>query len=238
MKTGESRLLKHDLSNYDASSYEKVSLTVDIGICSIIDDELKILLINRKYLPFKDYWAIPGGFLKNDLKETLEETAIRKLKEETGLKDIYIEQLKSYGDPYRDPRMRIISVAYFALVPYSFLEKQKIKWSNDVQDAQWFSVRNLPNKIAFDHEIIVKDILLRLIGKISYSPIAFSLLPDKFTWMELQRVYEIILGKKLLASNFRRKLNTMYEFKTVKICKSNKPGRPSTCISFIKEKEY
>ena len=119
--------LKDDLSNYNPKDYDSPSVTVDIAILSIIENDLKVLLIKRKYPPFRGYRAIPGGFVDIYRNETLKETALRELMEETNLKDIYIEQLKTYGDPNRDPRKRVITVAYFALVPYNLLKKLNIK---------------------------------------------------------------------------------------------------------------
>lgn len=234
-RTAEGRHLKDDASNYDSTAYTKPSVTVDICICSIIKNDLKILLIKRKYSPFKDCWAIPGGFVDITKEETLEETAIRELKEKTGLKNIYIEQLKTYGDPDRDPRMRIITVAYFALLPYNILEKQDIYGQDDAKEARWFSLRRIPKNTGFDHRQILKDLLERLKGKISYTNIAFSLVPEEFTWNELQKVYEIILNKKLL--NFRRKMQATYVFKEVCVNKMKRVGRPSVTLKYIGNKE-
>ena len=231
-------VLKNDLSNYNSGAYKKPSVTVDIVICSIINNDLMVLLIKRKNPPFKDYWAIPGGFVDIDRKETLEQTAQRELQEETNLKNIYLEQLKSYGDPDRDPRMRIITVAYFALIPWNEFSDQTIQAGDDAKDTCWFSIRNLPKDLAFDHVMILNDALNRLIGKISYSPIAFNFLPKKFTWTELQNVYEIVLGEKLITSNFRRKICSLYQITELKARKQmKKQGRPATYLIFEKVKE-
>jgi 8-oxo-dGTP diphosphatase len=235
-KTGEGRLLKDDLSNYDPSGYEDPSVTVDICICTIFENDLKILLVERKHPPFRGSRAIPGGFLEVAKKETLDQTAARELREETRLKDIYIEQLKTYGDPERDPRKRVITVAYFALLPFSALKKQKIKGSDDVRNAEWYSLRKPPS-LAFDHKVILKDLLERIVGKIGYTPIAFSLVPKQFTWNELQAVYEAILGLKLVTPNFRRKINSMYVLKKVSMKEEKRPGRPSAYLTFVRKKE-
>ena len=237
-KTAEGEYLKDNVSNYDSDAYKKPSVTIDIAVCSIINNDLKVLLIKRKFPPYRNCRAIPGGFVDIEKKESLENSAIRELKEETGLKDIYFEQLKTYGDPDRDPRMRIITVVYFALVPYDKLKNQKIKAQDDADSAQWFSLRKLPENLAFDHKKILNDLLIRLIGKISYTPIAFSLISKKFTWSELQNVYGIILGRSLLAPNFRRKIKAMYvlkEFKTFKKIKN--VGRPPVYLNYVKMKE-
>lgn len=228
--TAEGEHLAEDGSNYDKNAYEKPAVTVDIAICSIMDNNLKVLLIKRKHPPYRDHWAIPGGFVDIETRQTLDKTAHRELQEETGLRNVYLEQLKSYGDPDRDPRMRIITVAHFALVPMDRLNE--ITAGDDAKEAGWFSLRDLPD-LAFDHEQILSDLLERLVGKISYTPIGFELVPEKFTWTQLQTVYEIILGKKLNDSNFRRKIKSMYIIHTLKgVAKDKRPGRPSGYLSY------
>jgi len=231
--------LKDDLSNYNADQYKKPSVTVDICICTIVDKSLKILLIKRKFPPFRDCWAIPGGFLDLNLGETLEEAAARELREETSLENIYVEQLKTYGDPERDPRTRVVTVTYFALVPWTDALKTSVEARDDAKEYRWFDLRyGVPPGIAFDHAKILGDLLNRLVGKLSYSPIAFSLLPKKFTWTELQSVYEVILGRKLVAPNFRRKIKGMYNIKeSANFQRALKPGRPSTYLVLGKKKE-
>lgn len=237
MKTAEGNKLRDDVSNYDKNKYEKPAVTVDIAICSILKDDLKILLIQRKHPPFRNSWAIPGGFVNIEKQENLEDTAKRELSEETGLTDIYLEQLKTYGEPNRDPRMRVITVAYFALIPGNYLNDHSVLAADDAENADWFSLRNLP-KLAFDHRQILDDLLQRLVGKISYTPIAFSLVPEKFTWNELQLVYEIILGKKLISANFRRKISSLYRIKTLKSKKRDGKGRPSNYLKLTGTKEF
>lgn len=233
-KTAESVHLKDDLSNYDKNAYEKPSVTVDVAICTIFNSKLQVLLIKRLSPPFRNYYAIPGGFVSIEKKESLEDAAKRKLSDETGIGDVYLEQLKTYGDPSRDPRMRIITVAYYALVPY-------IKIQNCVpeaaKNASWFPLTECPQKIAFDHKTILSDLLNRLRGKIAYSPIGFSFVDEKFTWTELQDVYEIILGKKLLTPNFRRKLLSMYNITELDEKKKTR-GRPSSLLIYAGEKEF
>lgn len=207
------------LNDYNPAEYEKPSVTVDNLIFSIKDNHLQILLIKRGGYPYKDCWAIPGGFV--EINESLEEAAERELYEETNLKDIYLEQLYTFGNVDRDPRMRVISVAYMALVPR---DKLKVNAGDDAAEAEIFDVlvsgdRNLiyfqnkdknifvsSNDLAFDHSEIIRIAIERLRGKISYTNIAFSLLKDKdcFTIFELKKIHEIILGKKLDLPNFRR----------------------------------
>jgi 8-oxo-dGTP diphosphatase len=225
---------KEFLRNYNPNDYKKPSVTCDICICTIKDNTLQLLLIKRKYPPFQNSFSLPGGFLEIDKEETLEETAKRELEEETGLKDIYFEQLKTYGDPERDPRMRVITVAYFALVPYDKLNE--IKAGDDAKEAKWFDINKLP-PLAFDHKTIIKDLKERLRGKISYSPIAFELVPNQFSWTELQKVYEIVLNKVLLAPNFRRDIKRIYNIKSLKTKgKLTSSGRRPHLFEFMSQK--
>ena len=187
--------------NYDASRYDRPSVTVDVVVLSLVDDDLKVLLIRRKGSPYAGMWAIPGGFVQID--ESLEAAAARELAEETGVTDVYIEQLYTFGDPGRDPRTRVITVAYFALVPADAL--QVARPGDDAAAAQWFSMFDLP-PLAFDHHEILTYALTRLRYKLEYTMVGFQLLPDEFTLSELQRAYETILGEALDKRNFRRKI--------------------------------
>jgi len=215
-KTAEGRLLKADCSNYDSTVYQKPVVTVDVAICTVIDGDLKILLVKRRFPPDKKTWALVGGHVDVNKQETLEETAYRELKEEANLDNIYLEQLFTYGNPKRDPRDRYITVAYFALVPYEELLKQDLHADDDVEDAKWFSFKELDTfKLALDHRVIIDDVLKRLQGKIGYSTLAFQLLPKQFTIGEVQRVFEIILDKKQDPRNFKRWVTTVFNFKEV-----------------------
>lgn len=187
---------------YDVTQYERPSVTVDVVIFSILDDELKVLLIKRKAWPGEGMWAIPGGFVKMD--ESLETAAYRELAEETSVtsENVYLEQLYTFGNPQRDPRTRVITVAYFALVS---ADKIKPLAASDADEVGWFSVYKLP-PLAFDHADILDYALTRLRYKLEYSAVGFQLLPEKFTLRELQEAYEIILGTKLDKGNFRSKL--------------------------------
>lgn len=176
------------------------AVTVDVVIFALVGEDLRVLLIKRKYDPFAGVWAIPGGFVMPD--ESLEKAAVRELAEETGVTDVYIEQLYTFGDPGRDPRARVITVAYFALVPYNAIRHRP---GTDAAETQWFSVFDLP-PLAFDHREILEYALTRLRYKLEYTSVGFQLLPDVFTLTDLQKAYETILGEQLDKRNFRRKI--------------------------------
>jgi 8-oxo-dGTP diphosphatase len=189
-------------TTYDPTKYERPSVTVDVVIFSILDEQLKVLLIKRKAWPFEGMWAIPGGFVQ--MSESLEDAAYRELAEETNVThdQVYLEQLFTFGEPDRDPRTRVITVAYFALVAADLLDPHA---ADDADEVAWFSVYDLP-ALAFDHAHILDYALTRLRYKLEYSAVGFQLLPEKFTLRELQDAYEIILGTKLDKGNFRSKL--------------------------------
>ncbi len=189
-----------EVHQYDASKHNVASVTIDVVMMSIRQRDLQVLLMKRRSWPFEGMWAIPGGFV--DIDESLEIAAKRELQEETGLQDVYLEQLYTFGDPGRDPRTRVITVVYFALLAF---ERMQAKASDDAADVGWFSVYKLP-PLAFDHEKILHYTLDRLRGKLDYTTIAFNLLPEQFTLRELQEVYEIILHRRLDKRNFRKKV--------------------------------
>lgn len=188
-----------------AHTYEfsRPALTVDIVVFALDQNELQVMLIQRDLEPYAGRWALPGGFVRVD--ETLDDAAARELQEETGLKDIFLEQLYTFGEVDRDPRERVVTVAYYALVN---LEGHTVKASTDARNAAWFPVTELP-KLAFDHRQIVATALERLRGKVRYQPIGFELLPEKFTLRQLQHLYEIILSRRLDKRNFRKKVLSM-----------------------------
>lgn len=180
--------------------YPRPNLAVDCVIFGLDDqDALKVLLIRRNLEPFKDQWALPGGFVHID--ESLDEAARRELQEETGVKNLFLEQLYTFGETTRDPRERVVSVAYYALIN---LSEHPVEAATDACDADWFPVRETPS-LAFDHEQILNKAVNRLRSKVRYEPIGFELLPKKFTIPQLQRLYETILGIKLDRRNFFRK---------------------------------
>jgi 8-oxo-dGTP diphosphatase len=178
--------------------YPHPAVTTDIVIFTVRDQQLKVLLIKRKSAPYKGKWALPGGFVGID--EDLEHSAKRELAEETGVKGVYLEQLYTFGGPKRDPRERVITVAYFALIPS---QKQELRAASDAEAVAWFDMDQLP-KLAFDHQDILDMAHQRLVAKLDYSTIAFQFMPKEFTLSELQTVYEIILQQEVDKRNFRK----------------------------------
>jgi len=184
----------------DIHKFPKPSVTVDVVIFTIKNNDLKVLLVKRDLNPFKGKWALPGGFAH--VNESLDVAAKRELEEETGVREVYLEQLYTFGDVKRDPRGRVITVTYMALINS---EQLKLKASTDVSDVQWFSVSK-PPYLAFDHKNIINYSLKRLKWKFEYTTVGFSLLPKKFVLSELQKIYEIVFNKKFDKRNFAKKL--------------------------------
>jgi len=183
--------------------YPRGALTVDCVVFGLDDHDLKVMLIQRGQPPFEGKWALPGGFVHLD--ETLEEAARRELEEETGLRKVFLEQLYAFGAVGRDPRERVVSVAYYALVN---LSDHKVQSSTDARDAAWFGVHESPS-LAFDHAQILRVALERLRSKLQREPVGFELLPKKFTLSQLQHVYEMVLERKLDKRNFRKRVLAM-----------------------------
>ncbi len=181
--------------------YQRPALTVDIVAFSVQHRQLSVLLIERAEDPFAGEWALPGGFVEID--ENLEDAATRELEEETGLSGAYLEQLYTYGNPKRDPRGRVVSVAHFALIPSNV--PIQTSGGSDATSAGWHPLEKLP-PLAFDHAEIIEYALRRLRYKLEYTAVGFELLSEKFTLTELQQTYEIILGEKLDKRNFRRRI--------------------------------
>jgi 8-oxo-dGTP diphosphatase len=179
---------------------ERPLVTVDVVIFALRAGSLHVLLVRRKRPPCEGMWAIPGGTI--GLEEDLESAAVRTLQEETGLGDVFLEQLYTFGDPDRDARGRVITISYFAVVPASGLVPGA---AEDGERVRWWSMHDLP-PLAFDHGDILNYALIRLRYKLEYTAVGFELLPDQFTLSELQRAYEIVLGEELDKRNFRRKI--------------------------------
>lgn len=201
---------------------QKIRVTVDLIVFQMIEARLHLLLVRRKYAPFEGAWAIPGGFVLE--KETLSEAALRELQEESGLANVYLEQLYTFGDPGRDPRGRVVTVSYLALVPAD--AKIALSAGSDASEAKWHPVEKLP-ALAFDHEKIAAYAQERLVNKLEYTTAGFSLLPSEFTLTELQEVYEAVLQRPLDKRNFRRKLELLDILKATPRQRSESATRPA-----------
>lgn len=206
--------------------YPRPSVTVDCVMFGVDEDGLKVLLIQRADDPFAGQWALPGGFV--DMNETTEEAARRELAEETGVQNQYLEQLYTFSRVDRDPRNRVISVAYYALVQPHQLT---VAAGDDAAAAQWFPARRHP-KLAFDHKDIVAVALTRLEAKVRYQPLGFELLPKKFTLGALQGLYEQVLGRELDKRNFRRAILKMGILEELEEREEGVSHRPSRLYRF------
>lgn len=180
--------------------YARPAVTVDCVVLGLDADDLKALLIQRGVEPYRHAWALPGGFVQDD--EDLDAAARRELREETGIEEVFLEQLYTFGTPGRDPRGRVITVAYYALAK---LSDYRIKAATDAENVGWFALDKLP-PLAFDHAAIIERAIERLRGKVRYAPIGFELLPPRFSLTQLQRLYEIVLERQLDKRNFRKKI--------------------------------
>ncbi len=210
----------------------KIQLTVDAVVFGYESGNISVLLVRRKYKPYKDAWALPGGFVLE--KENLEEAVQRELSEETGVKINYLEQLYTFGDVGRDPRCRVVSVAYFGLVkPNAF----KLSASTDAKEAQWFNIQKLP-KLAFDHKKILKIAIERLQSKITYEPIGFELLDKKFPFSDLEKLYTTLLNRDIDRRNFKKKITSLKVLDELDEKVSFGPGRPASLFSFNKKRYF
>lgn len=209
--------------------YERPALATDCVIFGFDGGELKLLLLEREKEPFKNKWALPGGFVF--MEETTEESAQRILLEKTGIKNVFIEQLYTFSATGRDPRERIVSVAYYALV--NSLQYQ-LTAGRDTVKTEWFELSKLP-QLAFDHAQIVQTAIGRLKGKVSYQPIGFELLDEKFTLSQLQSLYEAILETPVDKRNFRRKILGMGLLKALDEKEKNVARKAARFYSFDKK---
>lgn len=216
-----------------SSPVSDIKVAVDAIVFGYSKQEgVSILLIQRKYPPFKNAWAIPGGFILPD--ETLEDAVKRELREETGIEVNYLEQLYTFGAPKRDPRQRVISIAYMALVKSS--QFQQLKASTDAENAQWFNFQELP-PLAFDHREILEAAIDRIRTKIRYQPIGFELLDRKFPFADLEKLYIALLGRDIDRRNFSRKMLALGILdETNEYAKPEGKGRPSKMYQFNKKR--
>lgn len=211
---------------------DTIQLTVDAVVFGYESGHISVLLVKRKYEPFKGSWALPGGFVLEN--ENLEQAVERELSEETGVKINYLEQLYTFGELGRDPRGRVVSVAYFGLVkPNAF----NLSSSTDAEKAEWFPITKLP-KLAFDHKKVLNIAIERLRGKITYEPIGFELLEKKFPFSDLEKLYTTLLGRAIDRRNFKKKIASLQVLDELKEKVSNGPGRPASLFSFNKKRYF
>ena len=208
------------------SRKREIQVTVDVVIFALRAGELQVLLVQRGVPPFEGRWALPGGFVHDD--ESLDAAARRELEEETGVRDVFLEQLYTFGDPRRDPRGRVVTVAYYALLT---TEIAPLVAGTDAGAARWVAARTHP-PLAFDHEQILSYALERLANKLEYTTVGFRLLPKKFTLGQLQRVYEAVLGRALDKRNFRRKMALLGVLKPLQEWVQDGPSRPAQLYRF------
>jgi 8-oxo-dGTP diphosphatase len=228
------------LAEYRSKARPGPAVTVDLVVFTVRDADLKLLLIKRKAHPFRGEWSLPGGFVRVgdsyvDQGEDVEVAAHRELAEETGLPvgAAYLEQLYTFGRAGRDPRMRVISVAWYALIRPDLAPL--VTAGSDAAEVQWSSLTALPAPLAFDHAEILQTALDRVRGKIDYAPIAFDLVPETFTIAELRAVYEAIKGADYDPGNFRRRFKRMLTDGVVAQApgKRHTTRRPAAVYSFV-----
>lgn len=223
--------------------YARPSVTVDMVVFTVVDHDLKVLLIERGLPPFEGQWALPGGFVRvgdgvYEQGEDIDDAAARELREETGLspRDVFLEQLYTFGRAGRDPRGRVISVAYYALVPAD--RESRVRAGDDAADVTWVSVSRLDRiELAFDHAEIIEAAVERIAGKIEYDlRLAMSLVPRSFTKAELRRVFEVVTGLEYDKSNFNKRFNRMIEDGVIVDAPGKRaasgPGRPAHLYAF------
>ncbi len=196
-------------------------LTTNIVVFSLRDEQLKLLLVRRRNPPFQGYWSLPGGVVGEN--EDIEANAMRKLEEGTGVSGVYLEQLSTFGVPERDPRERVVAVAYYALVPSKRL---RLRTDEDSEGVGWFALNELP-ELAFDHGEMVGTAHQRLAAKLDYSTIAFQFMPERFTLSDLQNVFQIILNCDLDKRNFRKRMLAMDQIRQTPEVRRNGSHRPA-----------
>ena len=242
------------LEKYRPGAFPRPSVTVDLVILTVLDKDLRVLLVQRNEHPFKGRWALPGGFVRvsddrNDQGEDLDAAALRELEEETGLSkevagQFFLEQVKTFGKPGRDPRMRVISVAYYALVRSTMVPLIRAGGGGDVAQARWFSVaelraqeRSRDGALAFDHAEILEATLDRARADLDRSTIAFELVPETFTIQELRAVHEAIRGEPLDPGNFRKKFVRMIEDGHIEVARGKRAtaSKPASVYRFARK---
>ena len=208
----------------------KHAIAVDVVLFTIQDGILKVLLVKRQQAPYRGMWALPGGLV--DSGESVDAAALRELQEETNISNVYLEQLYTFGEPDRDPRGHVITVAYYALVNW---QQFQLRTRRRVSQADWFPIKRVP-QLAFDHGQIVEYALERLRNKSNYTTVGFQLLSRQFTLTELQRAYEVIQGTRLDKRNFRRKMLQLGILKDTREFRAMGRQRPARLYTFTEPK--
>ncbi len=235
------------LAQYDPRAFDRPSITIDVALLSVKDDALVTLLLSRAAPPFRGRHALPGGFLRMD--EPLERAAARMLHDKAGLEKVFLEQLYTFGAVHRDPRMRIVTIAYYALVHPARLEaalleapsvgktlaRIEVPWEGETGgpvDCLALDGDGAPLSLAFDHADILGTAVKRIRGKLDYTPIGFQLLPERFTLGELQRVHETVLGRPLNKDSFRRRMLASGQLETTGELQREVDHRPAELYRF------
>jgi 8-oxo-dGTP diphosphatase len=212
---------------------QDIKVSVDAVVFGYsLEEGIQVLLIKRKYEPFQKSWALPGGLVLNE--ESLEEAVRRELQEEAGIDVNYLEQLYSFGQPDRDPRNRVISVAYFGLVRP---DDYQLSAQTDAEDVAWFNIKRIP-RLAFDHKNIIASAIKRLRSKIVYEPIGFELLDKEFPFSDLERLYQVLLDNDLDRRNFKKRIMALGFLEEVNKTLQRKAGRPAKLYRFNKKKYF
>ena len=228
------------MSKKRKKTYEPLAVAVDIALVAAVEGALRTVLIKRKKAPFRGRWALPGGFVL--AREALEETARRVLRDKAGIEGVYLEQLYTFGHPQRDPRMRVVAVAYYGLVDATrflsidaTLARLSVPWEGETGGAVRL-LDDLGNDMqpAFDHEDIVGMVVKRMRGKLNYSPIGFQLLPEAFTLRALQDVHETVLGRALNKDSFRRKMLASGQLEATGERQAGVEHRPAELYRFLR----
>lgn len=213
--TTESEFLK----SYAAEAFDRPSVAVDVALLTVEDGNLSALVLRRNEHPHQGQWQLPGGFVR--LNESLDDAAIRVLRDKSGIENVFTEQLYTFGQVDRDPRTRVISVAYYALVEFDRiptlrdsirLARIRVPWEGEVGGPVTLAAGQ-DLEVAFDHDQIVGMVVKRLRGKLNYAPVGYQLLPAEFTLLDLQRIHETILGRPLNKDSFRRRMLASSELK-------------------------
>jgi 8-oxo-dGTP diphosphatase len=233
------------LADYDPNAYERLSVAVDIALISAFGGDLYTLLSRRREHPFKDRWALPGGFVRPD--ESLEQAAARLLAAKGGLQQVFLEQLYTFGAPGRDPRTRVVSVAYYALVEEArFVDaargedvitpRIRVPWEGETGGSvQAIGKDGRPLALAFDHADILGTAVKRLRGKLDYAPIGFQMLGETFTLLELQRIHETVLGRSVNKDSFRRRMLASGLLKPTGRAQTGVGHRPAELYKFARK---